>query len=205
MTPLIEFTRLETVYGSFDFGCFNWGIHEEENILCLCKPWDDKGPLVRVQSACYTAEIFRSLDCDCHEQLDESLKRIGRDGGILIYMLCDGRGAGLLNKVRALELQRTKGMDTSDAYRALGLEQDPRTYDRLKVIFEHLGVRRLRLLTNNPRKLDGLKALGFDVVREPLEIPATPQSRDYLFAKANKMGHLFSQFALRAEQMREES
>ena len=88
-------TLLETHYGSFEISCFSWGAHEEDDILCARNPVHGEIPLVRVQSACYTAEIFRSLDCDCHEQLDESLKRIARDGGLLVYMLCDGRGAGL--------------------------------------------------------------------------------------------------------------
>ena len=87
-------TRLTTHYGDFDFHCFSWGPHEEDNVLCLTAPSTEARPLVRVQSACYTAEIFRSLDCDCHEQLESSLKRIANEGGALVYMLCDGRGAG---------------------------------------------------------------------------------------------------------------
>jgi GTP cyclohydrolase II len=114
---------LKTTFGNFEFCCFSWGKHEEDNIVCQHKlPYSGVAPLVRVQSACYTAEIFRSLDCDCHAQLKWSLERIQAEGGVLIYMLCDGRGAGLLNKVKGLALGHSEGLDTSDAYRALGLE-----------------------------------------------------------------------------------
>jgi GTP cyclohydrolase II len=185
-------TELTTHFGPFDFHCFSWGAHEEDNILCLVKsPLPDE-PLVRVQSACYTAEIFRSLDCDCHEQLETSLRLIQLAGGIFVYMICDGRGAGLLNKVKGLELGRTEGLDTSEAYRRLNLHQDPREYSRVAKVLQHFGVTSLRLLTNNPRKILGLTEFGFDVKREPIEIPATDSSRPYLLTKRDKMGHLFS-------------
>src|SRR5215469_16569957 len=91
-------TELTTKFGVFELHCFSWGLHEEDNILCLVKRPLGPAALTRVQSACYTAEIFRSLDCDCHEQLTQSMQRIAIEGGLLIYMLCDGRGAGLLRK-----------------------------------------------------------------------------------------------------------
>src|SRR5882724_11022919 len=137
-------TVLQTRFGTFEFWCFSWGRHEEDNILCLRKPVEIKSMLVRIQSACYTAEIFRSLDCDCHEQLETSLKKISAEGGLLIYMLCDGRGAGLYKKVQGLELGRTHGLDTSDAYRALGLEQDPRSYVRAIEILRYFGITSVR-------------------------------------------------------------
>ena len=188
----LSHTTLETIYGSFEFSCFSWGTHEEDNILCARNASHAGSPLVRVQSACYTAEIFRSTDCDCHEQLEESLRRIALEGGLLVYMLCDGRGAGLYQKVLGLELGRTKGLDTSDAYRALGLEQDPRTYDRVGQVLNHFGITAVRLLTNNPRKISGLEKFGIAVTREPLEIPATSTSQPYLQTKKQKMGHLLS-------------
>jgi GTP cyclohydrolase II len=149
---------------------------------------------VRVQSACYTAEIFRSQDCDCHEQLVSSLHLITRKGGLLIYMLCDGRGAGLYNKVLGLELTRTQGLDTADAYRKLGIELDPRRYARAAQVISHLGIGAVSLLTNNPRKCHGLEAEGIAVKRVPLEILATSSSRQYLRAKAHKLGHQLTQF-----------
>ena len=185
-------TQLKTLYGEVEFSCFSWGPHEEENVLCVQRPGSSSPILVRVQSACYTAEIFRSLDCDCHEQLDASLKRICRDGGLLIYMLCDGRGAGLYKKVLGLELGRTRGLDTSDAYRELGLEQDPRSYERAAEILKYFRIDSVRLLTNNPRKLEGLRRGGIAVEREPLETPPTPDSLPYLETKKVKMGHLLT-------------
>lgn len=190
----VEKTHINTVFGEFDFYCFNWGMHEEDNILVLVNPNYELTPLVRVQSACYTAEIFRSLDCDCHAQLSESQKRISREGGYLIYMLCDGRGAGLLNKVRGMELGLTHGLDTSDAYRHLGLEQDPREYGRVVQILESFSVAEIRLLTNNPRKVEGIKLSDISVNREPLEVESTPHSAPYLETKAKKMGHMLSEF-----------
>lgn len=183
-------TTLETHYGDFTFYCFSFGKHEEDQILCLHdEKWNDT-PLVRVQSACYTAEIFRSKDCDCHEQLHTSLTRIANEGGLLIYMLCDGRGAGLYQKVLGLELGRTEGLDTADAYERLGLEQDPRTYGRAVSVFRYFQINRVRLLTNNPRKLKAISDAGIDVIREPLEIPPTESSFPYLETKRTKMGHL---------------
>ncbi|WP_353222488.1 hypothetical protein [Salinisphaera sp. C84B14] len=147
-------------------------------------------PLIRVQSACYTAEIFRSLDCDCHAQLAKSQRLIGDRGGYLIYMLCDGRGAGLLNKLRGMALGEKEGLDTSDAYRKLGLPQDPRSYERVSEVIKFFGFLNIKLLTNNPRKIEGLRGAGIEVEREPLEIDSTDESRSYLHTKAHKMGHL---------------
>ncbi|GAB1045593.1 MAG: hypothetical protein SPiBPW_39640 [Shewanella algae] len=190
----VERTRITTKYGEFDFYCFNWGEHEEDNVLVLVNPSYTSVPLVRVQSACYTAEIFRSLDCDCHAQLSESQKRISKEGGYLIYMLCDGRGAGLLSKLKGMELGFTHGLDTSDAYHHLGLEQDPREYSRVSQILESFDLSQIRLLTNNPRKVEGIKLSNIAVSREPLEIESTPHSAPYLKTKASKMGHMLSEF-----------
>lgn len=187
-------TRLETHYGEFDFYCYSWGSHEEDNILCLSNLKSNENVLTRIQSACYTAEIFRSLDCDCHEQLEESIKKIYKEGGILIYMLCDGRGAGLLNKVKGLELGRTEGLDTSQAYHHLNIEQDPRVYDKVVSVLSDLKIKSIKLLTNNPRKINAIEFTGINVTREPLEIPATKHSKPYLETKTTKMGHLMTQF-----------
>ena len=109
-------------------------------------------------------------------------------------MLCDGRGAGLLKKIEGLELGRIKGLDTSDAYHALNIPQDPREYSRAFEILAHFEVRSVRLFTNNPRKVEGLVKMGIDVTREPLEIAATVHSAGYLKTKTEKMGHMMSQF-----------
>jgi GTP cyclohydrolase II len=145
---------------------------------------------VRVQSACYTAEIFRSTDCDCHEQLHRSLARIHEEGGALVYMICDGRGAGLLTKVRGLLLGATEGLDTQDAYVKLGVNPDPRDYTRVALTLDTLKLTAITLLTNNPRKISGLRDRGIDVEDERLLIDPTPASEEYLRTKAEKMGHL---------------
>lgn len=190
----LETTTIETKFGDFIFHCFSWGEHEEDNILVLQNKNIKSVPLVRIQSACYTAEIFRSLDCDCHAQLSKSQQLIAEQGGYLIYMLCDGRGAGLLNKVRGLELGRLHGMDTSEAYKHLNIEQDPRSYSRVSEVLNHFKLKEIRLLTNNPRKIDGITSSGIKVIRNPLEIESTTSSAPYLKTKALKMGHMLSEF-----------
>lgn len=204
MTPKIQpnvkvaSTKLKTRHGDFDLHCFAWSEHEEDNVLCLStKLVPDNATLCRLQSACYTAEIFQSLDCDCHEQLHQSLAQIQRDGGVLVYLLCDGRGAGLFTKTLGLELGRTEGLDTSEAYQRLGVPQDPRDYSRAAYALDQLGVSHVRLLTNNPRKLTGLAEHGIVTEHVSLEILATPDSAPYLETKATKMGHLLAQFATR--------
>ncbi len=191
----IESTVLSTKYGEFEFFCFSWGVHEEENILVLRNNTYKNNPIVRIQSACYTAEIFRSLDCDCHSQLSKSQELIASKGGYLIYMLCDGRGAGLLNKFKGLELGRKHGMDTSDAYGHLKLEQDPREYSKAIEILKYFSLPSIRLLTNNPRKMNSISSSGIEVTRVPLEIASTEHSKPYLETKARKMGHLLSEFS----------
>ena len=181
-------TPFRSHYGDGTFHVFSWGPHEEDNVLALVTRRAAARPIVRVQSACYTAEIFRSTDCDCHEQLDRSLQRAHEEGGAVVYMLCDGRGAGLLTKVRGLALG-TEGLDTADAYRHLGVELDPRTYERVGECLRFLGLDHFRLLTNNPRKIAGLRAAGLKVEREPLLIPPTEHSEPYLRAKQRKLGH----------------
>ncbi len=187
-------TILNTAYGEFECYCFSWGRHTEDTILCLCRFTSEGIPLVRIQSSCFTSEIFRSMDCDCYEQLEMSLRRICQEGGMLIYMISEGRGAGLFAKIQGLELGRTQGLDTMEAYQAMGIEQDVRTYDRVAEILDYFGIPSIRLLTNNPLKIDALIKYHINVIREPLEIDATDHSRAYLATKAHKMGHLFGQF-----------
>lgn len=186
---------LETTYGQSQLHCFSYGEHEEDNLLvidCLDRVPYGASPLVRVQSACYTAEIFRSTDCDCHGQLTQSLSRIHSEGGALVYMICDGRGAGLLAKVKGLALGDSEGLDTHDAYVRLGVPTDPRQYSRVAEILAHLGLDELRLMTNNPRKTQGLRDHGLSVSDERLIIAATSGSASYLATKRDKMGHLLA-------------
>lgn len=188
-----ESCEFKSKYGISTLHVYSFGPHEEDNVLCLEVPrsrGSSEPPLVRVQSACYTAEIFRSTDCDCHEQLHESLERVHDEGGYVVYMICDGRGAGLLTKIRGLSLGDTEGLDTFEAYERLGVSPDPREYSRVAQVLKDLGVTRLRLLTNNPRKIEGLGKSGLDVERTPLVIEATPDSWSYLKTKQEKFGHL---------------
>lgn len=183
-------------YGSGVLHVYSFGPHEEDNVLCVEVPTPSgespKSALVRVQSACYTAEIFRATDCDCHEQLHQSLGRVHEEGGYLIYMICDGRGAGLLAKVRGLALGDTENLDTWDAYEALGIETDPRSYERVAAVIKDLGFASVRLLTNNPRKISGLVDQGIEVDHVSLTIDATQDSLPYLITKQRKFGHLYN-------------
>jgi GTP cyclohydrolase II len=194
--PQIAQTPLTTKYGDFALYVFSWSENEQDNVLALVHTPGD-APLVRIQSACYTGEIFASLDCDCHWQLEASLKAIQQNGGVFIYMLRDGRGAGLLAKVRGMALSHAKHIDTADAYLELGIPVDPRHYEHAAHVLKHFSVTKLRLMTNNPRKVAGLEREGFIVERVPLESEPTNFNRAYLRAKATKLGHLMKHSGLR--------
>jgi GTP cyclohydrolase II/3,4-dihydroxy 2-butanone 4-phosphate synthase/GTP cyclohydrolase II len=145
---------------------------------------------VRVHSECWTGEVLRSHKCDCREQLDYAMRAIAEVGaGVVVYLRQEGRGIGLGNKIRAYALQE-KGLDTVDANRALGFVDDARTYDVAAAILGDLGVKQVALLTNNPKKVDGLRAHGVTVhERVPVVVEPNVHNADYLAVKAKKMGH----------------
>jgi GTP cyclohydrolase II len=147
--------------------------------------------LVRVHSECWTGEVLRSHKCDCRAQLDSALRSIAESGhGVLIYLRQEGRGIGLGNKIRAYALQAEEGLDTVEANRALGFEDDARSYDVAAAMLLDLGATRVRLLTNNPAKVEGLRRGGITVVeRVPLVVADTPEAAEYLAVKARRMGH----------------
>ena len=147
--------------------------------------------LTRVHSSCFTGEVLGSLRCDCRAQLDAALARIGREGrGVLVYLVQEGRGIGLGNKVRAYDLQDL-GADTVDANLALGFDADLRSYDLAAGILRDLGVTSVRLMTNNPQKIEGLAGAGVDVTsQESHWVEATEHSESYLATKKSKLGHL---------------
>jgi GTP cyclohydrolase II len=153
--------------------------------------------LVRVHSECLTSEVFGSLKCDCKDQLEAAQAEIARRGqGILIYLRQEGRGIGLPNKIRAYDLQ-SRGHDTVDANRMLGLPDDARDYSSAAAILEHLGVASIALMTNNPLKVQALRGLGVCVeARAPAVVEANPFSVPYLEAKRLRMGHSLPPFGL---------
>jgi 3,4-dihydroxy 2-butanone 4-phosphate synthase/GTP cyclohydrolase II len=155
---------------------------------------DDGEPaLVRVHSSCVTGDLLGSLRCDCGDQMDEALRRIGaEERGVFLYMMQEGRGIGLPNKILSYALQ-DDGLDTVEANLKLGFKPDERDYGVGAQILADLGLQRLRLLTNNPAKRVGLEAFGLQIVeRVPLEIPSNPANERYLATKREKMGHLLS-------------
>lgn len=152
---------------------------------------------VRVHSECLTGDVFHSLRCDCGPQLDHALELLGQRGlGVLVYLRQEGRGIGLANKLRAYRLQDS-GLDTVEANRALGFADDLREYGIGAQVLTHLGVRRMALLSNNPRKLKGLAAYGIEIAEQvPIEVPATSSNLRYLMTKRDKLGHTLTRTAL---------
>jgi GTP cyclohydrolase II len=148
-------------------------------------------PLVRIHSQCLTGDVFHSLRCDCRAQLELALESIAREGrGLLIYLNQEGRGIGLLNKLRAYELQ-DRGADTVEANQQLGFEADLRGYGLSAAILRHFGVQAVRLMSNNPEKIRALEQAGIRVAeRVSAAVPGTPANDDYLRTKREKMGHL---------------
>ncbi|MET0564808.1 MAG: GTP cyclohydrolase II, partial [Gaiellaceae bacterium] len=146
--------------------------------------------LVRVHSECLTGDVFHSLRCDCGEQLDQALQRIAaEDRGVLLYMAQEGRGIGLLNKLRAYELQE-QGLDTVEANLELGFPPDAREWGIGNQILADLGLSTIRILTNNPKKISGLEGYGLTVTEQmPIELPPNAENRRYLAAKRERLGH----------------
>ncbi len=146
--------------------------------------------LVRIHSECMTGDVFGSHRCDCGQQLHEAFERIHTETGVLVYLRQEGRGIGLINKLKAYELQDA-GMNTAEANVHLGFEEDARHYDDAIAILKDLGITKIRLLTNNPLKINELQAAGIQVIaREPIVIAAQQDNKKYLDAKRNLMGHL---------------
>lgn len=180
-------TELETEFGVFDFIVYEDSSGKEH--IALVKQWGEKVPLVRLHSECATGDIFGSQYCDCGQQLHKGLEIIQKEGGVLIYLRQEGRGLGLSKKIQAYELQR-QGMDTVEANLSLGREADERDYAMAIDILKDLKVRSLKLLTNNPAKLQELRQAGYNCEQLPLNVSLTSErGAKYLRTKREKMGH----------------
>jgi 3,4-dihydroxy 2-butanone 4-phosphate synthase/GTP cyclohydrolase II len=184
-------TKLPTPFGEMMILAYRAEHDPAEHVAVVKGPIDPDEPvLVRVHDQCVTGDVFDSMRCDCGEQKDRALKLIGEHGGVFLYMRQEGRGIGLHNKLRAYELQ-DRGLDTVDANLALGFPADRRDYGIGMQILMDIGVRKMRLLTNNPAKRAGLEAYGLEVVeRIPIETEPNPHNIRYLDTKRRRMGHL---------------
>jgi GTP cyclohydrolase II len=191
---LLAEAALPTRYGKFNVAVFEVdGMPGEVAALMRGPLHSSVTPLVRLHSECLTGDVLGSLRCDCGEQLSAALELIATAGsGVLLYLPQEGRGIGLANKIRAYALQDT-GLDTVDANLALGLPVDRREYASAAAILRDLGLRQVRLLTNNPAKRAALEKHGIRVVeRVPLTVPPNADNRQYLRTKADRMGHLLA-------------
>ena len=185
-------TKLPTEYGEFKMIAFQSKVDEYVHLaLVMGDIKKDEPVLVRVQSECLTGDVFHSLRCDCNAQLHTTLKTISEQGkGVIVYMRQEGRGIGLINKLKAYNLQ-DQGMDTVEANQALGFSADLRHYGLGAQILVDVGVGKIKLLTNNPRKIVGIDGYGLSVVeRVAPKIPHNPVNKNYLKTKKEKLGHM---------------
>jgi len=193
--------RMPTAYGEFAATLFRETLTGKQHVALVKGELDDaQDVLVRVHSECLTGDVFHSLRCDCGDQLDAALQLIAAEPrGVLLYMAQEGRGIGLLNKLKAYELQES-GLDTVDANLALGFAADEREWGIGNQILAELGLTTIRLLTNNPKKVSGLEAYGLKVTEQvPIEVPPNDENRRYLAAKRDKLGHRLHHQGLKFE------
>ncbi|HEV7133198.1 MAG TPA: bifunctional 3,4-dihydroxy-2-butanone-4-phosphate synthase/GTP cyclohydrolase II [Gaiellaceae bacterium] len=193
--------RMPTAYGEFTATLFRETLTGKQHVALVHGDVDGaQDVLVRVHSECLTGDVFHSLRCDCGDQLDSALTLIGAEPqGVLLYMAQEGRGIGLLNKLKAYELQES-GLDTVDANLALGFAADEREWGIGNQILADLGLTTIRLLTNNPKKVSGLEAFGLRVTEQvPIEVPPNDENRRYLAAKRDKLGHRLHHQGLKFE------
>ncbi len=180
-----EVANLPTKYGDFRIQCFAQGC--KEHLVIMREPLGEI-PVVRVHSECLTGDTLGSKKCDCGEQLEFALRYIAEHGGMVIYLRQEGRNIGLLNKVNAYALQ-DRGFDTIEANHQLGFNADERTYEMVEFILDFYGIKKIKLLTNNPKKIESLKDVEI-VERIPIKVPPNPHNAKYLQVKKEKMGHL---------------
>ena len=189
----IETTKLPTTYGDFLLHLYQDKFENKQHIALTHGNIQNKQPtLVRVHSECVTGDIFSSIRCDCGSQLDYAMKKIVEVGsGIIIYLKQEGRGIGLKHKIQAYKLQ-DEGLDTVEANEKLGFPPDMRDYGTGAQILKDLGITKLNIMTNNPKKLVGLEGHGLEIAeRIKIKMPTAPENEKYLSTKAKKLGHLF--------------
>ncbi|WP_372863952.1 GTP cyclohydrolase II [Spongiibacter sp.] len=189
----IESSKLPTPWGVFDIHGFEDAeLGKEHVVLSLGDIGDGQPVLARIHSECLTGDALFSMRCDCGSQLQAAMEKVAEQGrGAIFYLRQEGRGIGLINKIRAYKLQ-DEGADTVEANEQLGFGADMRDYSLLKVMCEQLKISKVRLLTNNPRKVKALTDQGVDVVeRLPLQTGQNPHNAKYLATKSGKLGHLF--------------
>jgi len=197
--------RLPTAYGEFNAVAFRETLTGKHHVALVKGEVEGReNVLVRVHSECLTGDVFHSLRCDCGEQLEQALARIGdEERGVLLYMAQEGRGIGLLNKLKAYELQEN-GLDTVEANLELGFPADGREYGIGSQSLHDLGLTTIRILTNNPKKITGIEAFGLKVVEQvPIEVAPNAENRGYLEAKRSKLGHRLHHQDLRYEEPQE--
>ncbi|MDD4172058.1 MAG: bifunctional 3,4-dihydroxy-2-butanone-4-phosphate synthase/GTP cyclohydrolase II [Syntrophomonas sp.] len=190
----VDDTKLPTQFGDFTAIAYQSLLDGKEHLALVKGQWEPDEPiLVRVHSECLTGDVFGSYRCDCGEQLQTALSMIEKEGkGVFLYMRQEGRGIGLVNKIRAYKLQ-DNGRDTVQANLDLGFPEDLRDYGIGAQILVDLGVKKMRMMTNNPKKIKGLEGYGMEVVeRVSIEMPVKDENRRYLQTKKDKMGHLLT-------------
>ncbi len=180
-----EVANLPTIHGDFKIQCFKEGC--KEHLVIFTDPLPDI-PAVRVHSECLTGDTLGSKKCDCGEQLSFALDFVAQHGGMVIYLRQEGRNIGLLNKVNAYALQ-DRGFDTIEANHQLGFSADERTYEMVEFILDFYNIKKIKLLTNNPKKIESLKDVQI-VERIPIKVEPNPHNERYLKTKKEKMGHL---------------
>jgi len=180
-----QIATLPTKHGTFKIQAFKENDKEHLAIFSDDLP---EVPIVRVHSECLTGDAIGSIKCDCGEQLESALETIGKEGGLVIYHRQEGRNIGLFNKVNAYALQDT-GLDTIAANHQLGFRADERTYEVVEFILKHFGIHKLKLLTNNPSKIENLAQIEI-VERLPIVVAPNPHNEEYLKVKKEQMGHI---------------
>jgi GTP cyclohydrolase II len=188
--PFIAKTHIPSIFGSFSVYGFVEKQSGKEHLAIVSGDIDARKRInLRIHSECWTGDVLGSLRCDCRAQLEAALTHISQFGGLVLYLRQEGRGIGLLNKLKAYSLQDC-GLDTVEANQRLGFEDDMRSYESAFEILRFFGITKVRLLTNNPKKIDALEARGIHVVHEAHQVGQTPQNLFYLKTKAQKCGHL---------------